>query len=268
MYWKKSEGHGKVCVTYLCKFNEAVVGVPLLLICPIFTGHNLADVTDGHEDTFFIVLHRTHEDISQVLHQLNLKGKWDYFPQMENGSNEASAGQVSPSNIFTWSSRFLGVWQQPKSEATWLTLPIISTASTAANASCTAFRHWENVRFRLMQHSPARTSSPYLYWASNHLIGETQPNSLKKTKENHNFKCLSITFWHRTSYSDQSSVFWWCINTLVFLDARLHYVGVGREVQRRPDGSWRCHSSEHQVRKLQEEHRHETGRKSTLIMGF
>lgn len=61
------------CFEYLCKFNEAVVGVPPLLTCPILTGHDLAEVTDGHEDAFFIVLHRAHEDISQVLHQLNLK---------------------------------------------------------------------------------------------------------------------------------------------------------------------------------------------------
>lgn len=62
-------------ILYLCEFNKAVVGVLSLLICPISTGHDLTEVTDGHEDTFFIVLHGAHEDISQVLHQLNLKMK-------------------------------------------------------------------------------------------------------------------------------------------------------------------------------------------------
>lgn len=34
-------------------------------------------------------------------------------------------------------------------------------------------------------------SSPYLEWASNHLVGETQPNSLN-SKESHKFNSLSI----------------------------------------------------------------------------
>lgn len=68
---RKVENHKKACVKYLRKFSKAVVGVPPLL-GPILTGHDLAEVADGHEDTFFVVLHRTHEDISQVLHQLNL----------------------------------------------------------------------------------------------------------------------------------------------------------------------------------------------------
>lgn len=58
---------------YLCKFNKAAVGVHPLLTRPILIGHDLTEVTDGHEHTFFIVLHRTHEDAGQVLHELNLK---------------------------------------------------------------------------------------------------------------------------------------------------------------------------------------------------
>lgn len=57
-----------VCVKYLCKFNKAVVGINPLLTCPILIGHDLAEVTDGHQHAFFIVLHCAHEDVSQVLH--------------------------------------------------------------------------------------------------------------------------------------------------------------------------------------------------------
>lgn len=58
---------------YLCKFNKAVVGIRCLLTRPIGRGHDLTELTDGHEHAFFVVLHSTHEDASQVLHQLNLE---------------------------------------------------------------------------------------------------------------------------------------------------------------------------------------------------
>lgn len=60
-------------VKHLCKFNKAVVGIHRLLTRPIRRGHDLTEVTDGHEHAFFVVLHSTHEDASQLLHQLNLK---------------------------------------------------------------------------------------------------------------------------------------------------------------------------------------------------
>lgn len=59
----------RVYLPYLCKFNKAVVR---LLICLTFIGHNLTQLTDRHEHSFFIVLHRAHDDTSQVLHQLHL----------------------------------------------------------------------------------------------------------------------------------------------------------------------------------------------------
>lgn len=57
-----------------------------------------------------------------------------------------------------------------------------------------------------MGHSPARTSSPYLYWASNPLVAETQPNSLK-SKENHNFNNVSIGFDTKHHVQAQSQCF-------------------------------------------------------------
>lgn len=63
------------CVPYPCKFNKAVVGLRPLLICLSLIGHDTADLLDRHEHTFFIVLHRSHKDVCQVLHQLNLKLK-------------------------------------------------------------------------------------------------------------------------------------------------------------------------------------------------
>lgn len=194
--WKSQRG----CVKYLCKFNKAVVGVPPFLICPILLGHDLAEVTDGHVDTFFVVLHRAHEDISQVLHQLNLRWKWDDSPlrtdwkwtQRRRLKDEAPWPTSLPDHRDSWgsdSSQSLRPpgWRYPP----WAELPQQWTPSgrllDTRRRSDSVWRHAHQVL------------SPYLYWASNGLIGETQPNSLKTKK---------ITL----------PVFWWCRNTLVFID--------------------------------------------------
>lgn len=64
----------EVCVPYLCKFNKAVVSLRPHLILSLI-GHDITDLLERHEHTFFIVLHRSHDDVCQVLHQLNLKLK-------------------------------------------------------------------------------------------------------------------------------------------------------------------------------------------------
>lgn len=88
-----------VCVKYLSKINKAVVGVRPLGTCPILIGHDLAEVTYGYEHPFFIVLHCTHEDVSQILHQLNLRWNWDYFP-LRTDKTEHSSSSVSVQHLY------------------------------------------------------------------------------------------------------------------------------------------------------------------------
>lgn len=59
--------------SYLCKFNKAAVSLQLPLICLAFIGHNTTDLINRQEHPFFIVLHCSHEDVGQVLQQLDLK---------------------------------------------------------------------------------------------------------------------------------------------------------------------------------------------------